>query len=280
LTFHRDAGLVGRPFTLAEAQAIHAQFPEDAVFYVEGDLLRTSLDLRFGLSPVLSLSAGIVWISRDTVHIGSALESFHRTFGLDQAGRREFPSDAFAVVLQRPGEPLAFDDRVPPDGWGDTTATLSWRPVRGGVWGFGADVSVKAPTGRARAHDGSGSWDAGVLAFARRDGARWTLDAEAGFVAPGKWRSGAGLPVAPFARLLLGATRSVGSKTRVGATATVEQSPFRRDRMDDLSRAGVELGLGVERDFGRRGAARLTLTDGLPSLGDRADFGIALRLRY
>jgi hypothetical protein len=280
LTFHRDPALSGKPFTLAEAQAIHGQFPADAVFYVEGDLLRTSLDLRFGLSPVLSLSAGIVWISHDSVRIGSALESFHRTFGLDQPGRREFPSDAFAVVLQRPGGALTFDDRVPPDGWGDTTATLSWRPARKAAWSFGGDVSVKAPTGNARAYDGSGSWDAGALGFARRDGARWTLDAEAGFVAPGKWRSASGLPVAPFARFLLGATRSFGSRARIGATATVEQSPFRRDRLGDLSRTGVELGLGIERDFGRRGAARLTLTDGLPSLGDRADFGIALKLRY
>jgi len=280
LTFHRDAGRAGKPFTLAEAQAIHAQFPEDAVFYVEGDLLRTSLELRFGLSPVLSLSAEIVGISHGSVRIGSALESFHRIFGLDQPGRKEFPSDAFAVVLQRPGRALIFDDRVPRDGWGDTTATLSWRPVRKSSWSFGGDVSVKAPTGNARAYDGSGSWDAGALGFARRDGARWTLDAEAGFVAPGKWRSASGLPVSPFARLLLGATRGFGAKTRVGATATVEQSPFRRDRLGDLSRAGVELGLGIERDFGRRGSARLTLTDGLPSLGDRADFGIALKLRY
>jgi len=280
LTFHRDPALTGKPFTPAEARAIHAQFPADAVFYVEGDLLRTSLDLRFGLSPVLSLSAGLVWISHDSVHIGSALESFHRVFGLDQPGRKEFPSDAFAVVLQRPGGALTFDDRVPQKGWGDTTATLSWRPIRRSAWSFGADLALKAPSGDAEAYDGSGSWDAGVLGFARRDGERWACDAEAGFVAPGKWRSAAGLPVAPFARLLLGATRSFGSSTRVGATATVEQSPFRRDGMGDLSRAGVEFGLGVERDFGRRGTARLTLTDGLPSLGDRADFGIALKLRY
>jgi len=280
LTFHRDAGLAGKPFTLAEAQAIHAQYPGDAVFYVQGDLLRTSLDLRFGVSPALSLSADIAWISRDSVTLGSALESFHRIFGLDQPGRMEFPSDAFAVVLQRPGGAMTFEGRVPPDGWGDTTATLSWRPVRKSAWGFGGDVSVKAPTGNVRADLGSGSWDAGALVFARRDGPRWTIDAEAGFVAPGKWRSAAGLPVAPFARLLLGATRSFGSRTRVGATATAEQSPFRRDRLGDLSRAGVELGLGIERDFGRRGAARLTLTDGLPSLGDRADFGVALKLRY
>jgi hypothetical protein len=229
---------------------------------------------------VLSLSAEIVWISHDAVHFGSTLESIHRAFGFEQPGRREFPSDAFGVLLQRQGGALTFDGRVPPDGWGDTTATLSWRPPRGSGWNFGADVAVKAPTGKAEDYDGSGSWDAGVLGFARRDWERWSLDAETGVVVPGRWRSAAGLPVAPFARVLLGATRSLGARTRIGASATVEQSPFRRDGMGDVSGTGVELGLGIERDFASRGRVRLTLTDSLWDFGDRADFGVTLKVAY
>ena len=280
LTFHRDPAVEGKSATLAEAQSIHRQFPSDPVFYLEGNVLRTALTPRVRLSPVLSLSAEVVWISHDAVRLGSGLESFHRMFGLDQPGRREFPSDAFGVVMQRPGGSLTFDDRVPSDGWGDTTATLSWRPLRRSAWRFGADLAVKAPTGSSGDFNGSGSWDAGLLGFARIEGERWTFDAETGFVAPGRWRSSAGLSVAPFARLMVGATRSVGSRTRVGATATLEQSPFRRDRMGDLSRAGVEFGLGIERDLRHRGTARLTLIDGLPRMGDRADFGIALKIGY
>jgi hypothetical protein len=183
-------------------------------------------------------------------------------------------------VLQRPGGALTFDGRVPSDGWGDTTATLSWRPPRQSGWKLGADMAVKAPTGRAEDYGGSGSWDAGALGFARRDGERWSWDAEMGVVVPGKWRAAAGLPVGPFARVLLGATRSVGTRTRIGASATVEQSPFRRDAMGDVSRTGVEFGLGIERDFASRGRARLTLTDSLWDLGDRADFGVTLKLAY
>jgi hypothetical protein len=280
LTFHRDPALVGKPFTVAEARAIHRQFPDDAVYYLESDLLRVALTPRVGLSSVLSLSAEIVWISHDAVRVGSTLESIHRAFGFRQPGREEFPSDAFGIVLQRPGGALTFDGRVPSDGWGDTTATLSWRPPRPSGWRFGADVAIKAPTGSAEDYGSSGSWDAGVLGFARRDGERWSLDAETGVVVPGKWRAAAGLPVAPFARVLLGATRSVGTRTRIGASATVEQSPFRRDAMGDVSRTGVEFGLGIERDFVSRGRARLTLTDSLWDLGDRADFGVTLKLAY
>lgn len=278
LTLHRDAA--GRPLTADEARAIHRQFPGDTVYYLESDLLRVALAPRVGLSPVVSVSAEIVWISHDAVRIGSALESFHRAFGLRQPGRQEFPSDAFGVLLQRPGGALTFDDRTPPAGWGDTTATLSWRPKRRSGWSFGTDVAVKAPTGKAGDFNGSGSWDAGVLGFARRDGERWSWDAETGVVFPGRWRSSAGLPVAPYARLLLDATRSFGARTRIGASATIEQSPFRRDPMGDVSRAGVEFGLGIERDFASRGRVRLTVTDSLWDLGDRADFGVTLKVAY
>ena len=277
LSFHRDAGLLGKPFTPAEAQAIHATYPGDAVFLVESDVLRVSATPRIGISPGWSISAELVWVSHDAIHGGSAIESFHRIFGLDQPGRKEFPADAFAIVLQRPQRAMTFEGRVPASGAGDTTATLSWRPERGSAWTFGGDVAVKAPTGRARDENGSGSWDAGALAFARREGSRWTIDGELGEVVPGKWRAAAGLPVDPFGRVFVGATRSFGARTRIGASATVEQSPFWRDRIGALSHPRIEFALGVERDVGHA-SARLTLVDNLHGYG--GDFAAALRLRF
>jgi len=280
LTFHKDFGLVGRPFTRAEADEIHREFPNERVFFLQSDLLRIAGTPRIGLSPTLSVSAEIVWISHDAVHGGNAIEAFHRVFGLEQSGRNEFPASNFAIVLQRPFHDLTFDERVPASGWGDTTGTLSWRPAKRTLWSWGADAAVKAPTGRARDDNGSGSWDAGVLGFARREGARWTLDAEAGIVAPGRWHSGTGLSVAWFSRLFVGATRSFGTRTRVGISATIEQSPFRREALGDLSHPGAEIALGLERDLTSRSSAALTLTENVPSFGDRADFGLSLRLRF
>jgi hypothetical protein len=174
---------------------------------------------------------------------------------------------------------LIFDDRVPASGFGDTTVTGSFRPPGRSPWSWGADVAVKAPTGSARDENGSGSWDGGALAFLRRDGSRWMIDSEAGFVLPGRWRSSPGLSNAPFGRLLLGATRRFGERTRIGASVTVEQSPFRRDALGDLSHPGMEVALGVARD-GRFGSAGLTITENVPAFGDRADVGLALRLRF
>jgi hypothetical protein len=280
LTFHKQLGLVGQPLTPGEAASIHGQFPEERVFFIEGEIVRIAGTARLGLTRTLSLSTELVWISHDAIHGGNAVESFHRAFGLEQSGREEFPASQFAVMLQRPGHEITFDDRLPDSGFGDTTATLSWRPARTSAWSYGIDAAVKAPTGRAEDLNGSGSWDTGALGYARRDGSRWTFDAEAGVVVPGRWDSSTELPVAWYSRLLLGATRSFGARTRVGASATLEQSPFRHDALGDLSHPGLEIALGVEHDFCRGTAAALTLTENVPSMGDRADFGLALRIRF
>jgi hypothetical protein len=280
LTFHRDLGLVGQPLTPAEAASIHRDFPDDRVFFVEGELLRIAGSARMGLTQTLSLSVELVWISHDAIHGGNAIESFHRAFHLLQPGRDEFPASEFAVMIQRPGREITFDGRAPESGLGDTTATLSWRPARTSAWSCGVDAAVKAPTGRAEDFNGSGSWDAGALGYVRRDGTRWTLDAEGSVVAPGRWDTSTGLGVAWYSRILLGASRAFGARTRVGASATLEQSPFRRDSLGDLSDPGLEIALGVERDLSRRTSAALTLTENVPSFGDRADFGLTIRIRF
>jgi hypothetical protein len=279
LSYHRDLGLAGRPFTSAEAERIHRDFPGDRVFFLESDLFRASLTGRAGLSRSLSVSVELVYVSHDAIRGGSAVEAFHRAFGLPQSGRDEFPADSFDVMIQRRNGPMAFDGRMPASGIGDATATLSWRPGRVSLWSCGADAAVKAPAGSARNFNGSGSWDAGALAFVRRDGPRWTFDGEAGVVFPGRWRNEIALPVASFARVLVGATRSFGPRTRIGASATYEQSPFRRDGLGDLSHTGMEIALGLDRDLSARASAGLTLTENVPSFGDRADFGLALRVR-
>jgi hypothetical protein len=67
---------------------------------------------------------------------------------------------------------------------------------------------------------------------------------------------------------------------RMGVSVTLAQSPFRKSDYGPLSETGMEFGLGIERDFGPRLAARLTLREHGPLSGDRADFGVGLALRY
>jgi hypothetical protein len=52
-----------------------------------------------------------------------------------------------------------------------------------------------------------------------------------------------------------------------------------RDASGEVSKAGMEVAVGLERDLARDMAVRLTVTEHLSALGDRADVGAALGIR-
>ncbi len=278
---HEDVGTPGTPFRSDEADRIHRSFPQDTVWFVDGEVLRTSLEGRVGLTPGLSLTVEIPCVSHSAFTLDSFIASFHRAFGLGQAGRTEFPNGSFVLMFQPSDGPMAYDGRRPSSGIGDVAATLSWRPtaLRGGT-SYGLDLALKAPTGSARNYNGSGGWDGGLRLFLARPGKRWLLQGEAGIVYLGSWKAPLGISPSSVGRLSIGAAYRLGSRTRMGASVTYEQSPFRNARLGAVSRAGMEVALGLERDLSRRLAARATVTEHMSALGDRADIGFSVQLRY
>lgn len=278
--YHGFLGPPGTPFRRDEAERIHRDFGNETAWFVDGEVLRTSLKGSVGIGSNLFVSVEVPYVSYSAVSADRFVQSFHTAFGLSPAGRADFPSGAFVVMTQPSNGPLGFDSGNPSSGLGDVTGSLSWRPpARPSSVSYGADVVVKAPTGSASEFNGSGAWDAGALLFVARSGRRWRLAAEAGVVVPGETSNPVSIPTAPFGRVLLAATLRVGSKTRIGATCAVEQSPFRDAGLGAVSRPGAEFALGVERDYSRL-SARALVTEHLSKLGDRADIGLTLRLTY
>jgi len=279
--FHADPSRTGKPFSQAEADEIHAVYPQDQVLFADGELLRAALNARYGLLPWLSVSVEVPYIARGQGGMESFVQAFHRAFGIDQNGRNEFPTGRFTVMLQSPGGPMSLVDYTPDSGIGDVTATLSFRrPRTASGWTIGADLAAKAPTGSAANMNGSGSWDGGALVFAVWQIGRWTLEGDASVVVPGKWKTPVPLEVSTTLRGLASTIYAVSASTRIGLSATLAESPFRSGRYESLSQTGVEAAVGIEHDFGSRFSARLTITEQLPSAGDRADFGVVLGLRY
>jgi len=278
VTFHKSLGPSGTPFRRDEAERIHQDFPGETAWFVDGEVLRTSLDARIGLTATTSLSVEIPYISHRAFTGDHFISGFHRVFGISQAGRSDFPAGAFVVMAQPAGGPLGFSAEAPVSGFGDVVASFDWRPPHAESGrSFGMDVAVKAPTGRASDFNGSGGWDVGALFFLARSGAKWRVDAEASVVVPGAWKAPVAISTAPFGRALLGVTRRLGTRTRIGASITVAQSPFRRAGLDAVSQGGSEVALGLDRDFSRW-TSRLLLTEHVAAAGDRADVGLTLRL--
>lgn len=279
--YHSDPARVGTPLSQAEADEIHAVYPQDQVLFADGEVLRTAFLGRYALSPFLSVSVEIPYIAWGLSGLESFVEAFHRTFGIDQNGRDEFPNGRFTVMLQSPGGPMSLVGFVPDSGIGDVTTTLSFRrPRTASGWTLGADLALKAPTGSAANMNGSGSWDGGLLLFAVWQSGRWTLEGDASVVVPGKWKTPVPLDASTTLRGLLSSIYGFTGSTRAGLSVTVAQSPFRDHPYSSLSKTGAEAALGVEHDFGSQFSARLMATEQLPSAGDRADFGVILGLRY
>lgn len=280
IPYHESLGPTGTPFRADEAARIHRDFPEETAWFLDGEVLRSAFSGRVGLGSSLSLSAEIPWISHDAFTADRLIVSFHRAFDLGQAGRTDFPTGRFVAMLQQSNGAMRFDNRTPEPGIGDVSASLSWRPAPlSGGRTFGIDLAVKAPTGAAADYNGSGSWDAGVLVFLARPGRLWYFDAQAGVIFPGRWKGTVPLSVSPFGRVFLSVARRVGPRTRLGASATYEQSPFRREALGEVSKAGMEVAVGLERDLARDVVVRLTATEHMSALGDRADVGAALGIR-
>jgi hypothetical protein len=280
--YHADPSRRGKPLSQEEADSIHAIYPQDEVLFVDGEALRTSLSARYGIAPSLSVAVEVPYIARGLTGLEDFVVKFHKAFGVNENGRDEFPSGRFTAMLQYRGGPMSLVSFQPRSGIGDVTVAVCWRRLRSeGGWTLGADLALKAPTGSAANANGSGGWDGGLLAFAVWEKRRWTLEADASLILPGRWKVPVPLDPAPtVGRVVVSGIYGFTAKTRAGLSVTWAQSPFRDHSYSSLSQAGVEAGLGVEHDFGPRVAARLMLTEQLPSAGDRSDFGVILGLRY
>jgi len=281
LTIHNhELRRTGLPWTREEAEAAHAAHPNEAIVFVDGELVRSMVRVRYGWTRELSIALEAGWISHDAISADRSVEGFHRTFHLPSDGRPDFPRGRFVIAVQSPGDKMHFSDRAPENGFSDTTMTLFWRPESELLgWRVGADVSAEAPTGSANDFNGSGSWDFGARVVAARRKEAWSFGFELGEVFPGLDATPARLATSPYGRLALSIGHRMGDQWIAGASFTIEQSPFRRENLGFASEDGVEIGLGVERALGARSTLRLTLTENIMGVGDRADVGVTLSLR-
>lgn len=280
-----EFGTLGQPFSLSEAETLHARHPQDNIFFVDADVTRLSVHASLRLAPGFSAALEIPWISFAAIRGDGFIEAFHRAFGLgDTQARLFFPRNRFQIALQSPNGALRFVDETPSSGLGDVVATTSWRGETAGGWRLAADLAFKVPTGDADQFRGSGSVDAGLLLGTSRDlgrSKRWTLRAEGGVVLPGPYRGANPLALEPsaFFRLLIAGQVRIWSRTWVSLATVAEQSPLRRQNLGNVAAAsgGVILGL-AQRVLGL-GLLELSVTEHLPNFGDTADVTAVLRFR-
>lgn len=272
----------GQAFPLWQAQKLHERHPQDTIDFIDAEITRVALVGRVGLTPSLTASVEVPWISFTALHLDRAIEDFHKAVGLKDFQRDIFPNGRFQIVRQRPFGALEFDDATPSAGLGDVTGRLTYRTTLSDATRWGAELAVKAPTGSADDFRSSGSWDVGLLAGAEHrffSSRRLGLHLEAALVEPGRYRGERATTirdVSLFTRVLLGADVKVGRKRWFSVSVVREDSPFHKDPVGDGARASLEFVFGVVRELSSHARASLSLTENLPSAGDAADVAVLL----
>ncbi len=173
-------------FTLEQTSqfAIDEQGPEQA--FLDGESSTATLKLRRSLSSRFALGLDIPLISHDGGFMDSFVEGWHRTFGLPNARREEFPRDQLLFAVRTP-EASARLDRSG-SGLGDVALLAQYQLSANQTSKLAVQLRLEAPSGDAAKLTGSESWDVALgLNTYRHELSNWQISfhGSLGVILPG-----------------------------------------------------------------------------------------------
>jgi hypothetical protein len=275
------SGPARRAVTPAELDA--AARGRDGLFYVDGEISRSSLTVRRGLGRV-ELEATIPILDVGGGYSDTLIEGFHSTFGLYQNGRRSVPRNAYTLYLRSNGRRL-FTTTGAGAGIGDVVlaakSELPYSPPFLAELGFG-EIAIqgllKLPTGNQNDFYGTGSADFGLQLLSSRAIGRGRLDVTLSALA-----LGAAPQLGTGSQLVIAASvayeRPLFRATSVLAQLDLAQSPLRTVQHSALTPTTYLLSLGVGHALTPRLSFVVGLTENVLNYDNSADIAVHLGLR-
>lgn len=143
-------------------------------YFIDNETLRIAGKLRYGLTDWFQVGIEVPVLWRGGGVMDSFIEGFHRTFGLDNGRRDEFPRNRFRVEFHSPeGSKFALNADDAGIGLQDIVLSSQATLTCGGAYRPATAVhfSVSLPTGRDEKLYGTGGVDVSVaLLFSKRLG--------------------------------------------------------------------------------------------------------------
>lgn len=138
-------------------------------YFIDNETLRIAGKLKYGLTDWLQVGIEVPVLWRGGGVMDSFIEGFHRTFGLDNTRRDEFPHNRFRVEFDSPEGSIFVEDDA---GIGLQDVVLSSQATMtcGGTYNPASAIhfSVSLPTGRDKELYGTGGVDVSIaLLFAK-----------------------------------------------------------------------------------------------------------------
>ena len=261
-----------RPVTNADVRAILA-LPGDA-YLVDGEYGLVDLTLHYRTSSHFGLYVTVPYYYFDTGHFDSTIESFHQSFGFDDAGRSLVPRNQWRMIakLERTVTVL---DMPPDDDLGDPVIgvrySLKDKPAD---WNLIVEGAVKIPRGDQEFLVSTGEMDFGMQVSLQR------------FFRPNAlYATFSGVyfdsPDAALAHDQWIPTVVLGWETRLTANLGLvfqlygSRSTVQETNLDELSAAKVQATLGLQ--WRRNGhVIRLGFTDNVANFDNTPDVGLSL----
>lgn len=241
------------------------------IFYLDGEVYRTALSLRRGLTPRLQVGVTAQLLGFEEGHLDRPIEEFHETFGLAQHGRTGVPRNAYRVYVRGNGTEF-YQDEAPGFRFGDVVLQAKVGLIDDERLELSLEALVKLPHGEPSVFtSGATDYGAQLLASRRQNGAWW-------HAAFGTLRLGAhplGTPEQTLLSGMLAYERRLKPSLSGIVQLTVSESPFRSLNLQELSKAVLQGSAGVKYRLGRT-TWIAALTENLAHFDNTADVGFHL----
>lgn len=127
--------------------------------FIDGETLRTNIQLRYGFSEGVEIGIDIPYLSHDGGSSDSFIDDWHDFWGLPDGDRPNAPRDQLQFRYQRDGGEVLADVSRSANGIGDISLNLAYQLPSSKLRQWALRTAVKLPTGDADNLLGSESTD-------------------------------------------------------------------------------------------------------------------------
>lgn len=268
-------------FTIEQTSqfAIDDEGPEQA--FLDGESSTATLKLRHAFSSRFALGMDVPFVSHDGGFMDSFVEGWHRTFGLPNARREEFPRDQLLFAVNTPDASARLDHSG--SGVGDVALLAQYQLSSSQHSTLSAQLRIETPSGKAAKLIGSESWDValGLNAYRSELAADWRVSfhGSLGVVLPGNSDL---LPELQNDTVFYGsaALSLPAFKEWLTLKAQLEaHSAFYDTEIKSLGSTSVQLTFGAGIQLGKRWNLNIGLSEDI-AVRTAPDFTVVMSLEY
>jgi hypothetical protein len=247
---------------------------DGSLIFADGEVTRTVLALRRGFSGGIQVELTLPLVTLSGGAFDGAVESFHETLGLEQAGRLGSPKDDFLIFLDtRKG--LLVEEEGSSLELGDLIVSLKYRLVGADDPSLRVSLEglIKLPTGSDEPLASSGRLDFGAQLLVGRDVGPWSFHGSAGALLLGSSEY-LGTDSQALLAGLVGIERLLGARTSLVLQGSASQSPFQELRTARIHELSIQVTGGIKQLLGRKNVLFVGATENLQNFNNSADVSL------